>query len=271
MMKYQEYISVAAFIEEKLGRADIAIVLGSGLGGYEEKLENAKSLRYEDIPGFPVSTVKGHSGKLVAGTLFGKKVLMMCGRFHAYEGYDLSLVTLPVRVFKLLGVSRLILTNAAGGVNKAFHPGTIMLINDYINFSGKNPLTGSNIEEFGPRFPDMSTAFSKSLREKAKETAKQENIKLEEGVYCWFNGPTYETPAEVKMASLLGADAVGMSTVPEVIVARHCGMEVLGISTITNLAAGLGEAEINHEEVMEVGRRVKNDFIRLMDGIVKAL
>lgn len=271
MMKYQEYISVAAFIEEKLGRADIAIVLGSGLGGYEEKLENAKSLRYEDIPGFPVSTVKGHSGKLVAGTLFGKKVLMMCGRFHAYEGYDLSLVTLPVRVFKLLGVSRLILTNAAGGVNKAFHPGTIMLINDYINFSGKNPLTGSNIEEFGPRFPDMSTAFSKSLREKAKETAKQENIKLEEGVYCWFNGPTYETPAEVKMASLLGADAVGMSTVPEVIVARHCGMEVLGISTITNLAAGIGEGEINHEEVMEVGRRVKNDFIRLMDGIVKAL
>lgn len=271
MMKYQEYISVAAFIEEKLGRADIAIVLGSGLGGYEEKLENAKSLRYEDIPGFPVSTVKGHSGKLVAGTLFGKKVLMMCGRFHAYEGYDLSLVTLPVRVFKLLGVSRLILTNAAGGVNKAFHPGTIMLINDYINFSGKNPLTGSNIEEFGSRFPDMSTAFSKSLREKAKETAKQENIKLEEGVYCWFNGPTYETPAEVKMASLLGADAVGMSTVPEVIVARHCGMEVLGISTITNLAAGIGEGEINHEEVMEVGRRVKNDFIRLMDGIVKAL
>lgn len=271
MMKYQEYISVAAFIEEKLGRADIAIVLGSGLGGYEEKLENAKSLRYEDIPGFPVSTVKGHSGKLVAGTLFGKKVLMMCGRFHAYEGYDLSLVTLPVRVFKLLGVSRLILTNAAGGVNKAFHPGAIMLINDYINFSGKNPLTGSNIEEFGPRFPDMSTAFSKSLREKAKETAKQENIKLEEGVYCWFNGPTYETPAEVKMASLLGADAVGMSTVPEVIVARHCGMEVLGISTITNLAAGIGEGEINHEEVMEVGRRVKNDFIRLMDGIVKAL
>lgn len=271
MMKYQEYISVTAFIEEKLGRADIAIVLGSGLGGYEEKLENAKSLRYEDIPGFPVSTVKGHSGKLVAGMLFGKKVLMMCGRFHAYEGYDLSLVTLPVRVFKLLGVSRLILTNAAGGVNKAFHPGTIMLINDYINFSGKNPLTGSNIEEFGPRFPDMSTAFSKELREKAKEAAKQENIKLEEGVYCWFNGPTYETPAEVKMASLLGADAVGMSTVPEVIVARHCGMEVLGISTITNLAAGLGEAEINHEEVMEVGRRVKNGFIRLMDGIVKAL
>lgn len=268
-MIYADYVNTAKFIEEKLGRAEIAIVLGSGLGGYEEGLENAKSLAYSEIPNFPVSTVKGHSGKLVSGELFGKRVIMMCGRFHAYEGYELDKVTFPVRVFKLLGVQTLILTNAAGGVNTSYNPGTIMLINDYINFTGKNPLIGANIEEFGPRFPDMSNALDAELREVVKASAKRLKIDIQEGVYCWFNGPTYETPAEVRLARMLGGDAVGMSTVPEIIVGKHAGMKVIGISTITNFAAGLSKGEINHEEVMEVGRRVKADFVRLMDEIVK--
>lgn len=270
-MEFKQYQQAADFVKERLGEAEIGIVLGSGLGGYEEKLENAKFLSYEEVPFFPVSTVQGHAGKFAYGTLFGKKAIMMCGRFHAYEGYDLSLVTLPVRVMKLLGVQTLILTNAAGGVNASFKPGDLMLIEDYLNFSGKNPLMGHNMAEFGVRFPDMSEAYHPGLRALALKAAEQLGIRLHKGVYCWFNGPTYETPAEIRMARSFGADAVGMSTVPETIIAHHAGMKVLGISTITNLAAGLSREKINHQEVMEIGRRVKADFVRLMDAIVEKL
>ncbi len=261
----------AEAVEKALGRADIAVVLGSGLGDYGTSLQNAKSMPYGDIPGFPEATVPGHAGELRAGDLGGKRVIMMRGRFHSYEGYSMDEVTLPMRVFSLLGVKTVILTNAAGGVNTAFAPGDLMLIEDFINFSGKNPLRGENLDAFGPRFPEMSTAYDKDLRALTVETASVLGITLRRGVYMWNNGPCYETPAEIRMARILGADAVGMSTVPETIVARHCGMRVLGVSCITNMAAGVLEQPINHEEVMETGARVKETFKKLLDGVIAAL
>lgn len=269
---YMEVINTAAnAIEAVCGKAEIAVVLGSGLGGYVEALEDAKSLAYSEIPGFPVSTVAGHAGRWWVGTLHGKRVYMMQGRFHAYEGYDLKDVTLPVRVMSNLGVKTLIVTNAAGGVNTSFVPGDLMMINDFINLSGKNPLTGPNLDEFGPRFPDMCYAYDVKLQQLSREVAKDLGIKLQEGVYCWMNGPTYESPAEIRMARTVGADAVGMSTVPETIVARHCGMAVLGFSCITNMAAGILDQPLNHEEVMETGIRVKDTFRALVDGVIKAM
>lgn len=270
-MDMKQYKKAAKAVEKAIGTAEIAIVLGSGLGGYEQKLQDARFISYADIPGFPVSTVPGHAGKLASGELDGKRVLMMCGRFHSYEGYGMGEVTMAVRVMRLLGVHTLILTNAAGGVNEGFKAGDLMLITDHLNFSGRNPLRGPNIDEFGPRFPDMTEAYDPYLREVAREQAEKLGITLKEGVYCWFNGPTYETPAEVRMARILGADAVGMSTVPETIVAHHCGMKVLGISTITNMAAGITGKAISHEEVMEAGVQVREGFTRLMDAIVTAL
>lgn len=271
MMTMKEYKKAAKAVEKAIGTAEIGIVLGSGLGGYEERLTDARNIPYGDIPGFPVSTVPGHAGKLAAGELDGKRVLMMCGRFHSYEGYAMDEVTVAVRVMRLLGVHTLILTNAAGGVNESFHPGDLMLITDYLNLTGRNPLRGPNLDEFGPRFPDMTEAFDPYLQGVAKEQAQKLGIALREGVYCWFNGPTYETPAEVRMARILGADAVGMSTVPETIVAHHCGIKVLGISTITNMAAGITGKAISHEEVMETGVQVRADFTRLMDAVITAL
>lgn len=268
MIPMSVYQTAADCIRSRAGEAELAVVLGSGLGGYEEKLEDAVFIPYQDIPGFPLSTVAGHAGRFAVGTLFGKRVMVMCGRFHSYEGYEMGLVTMPVRVMRLLGVKTLILTNAAGGVNEGFKPGDLMLIEDYLNFSGRNPLRGPNMEEFGPRFPDMSEAYAPALRECALRAAEKLGLSLQKGVYCWFNGPTYETPAEIRMARVLGADAVGMSTVPETIVAHHAGMKVLGISTITNMAAGIKKEKINHAEVMEIGRRVKSDFTRLMDQII---
>ena len=258
-------------IETALGRADIAIVLGSGLGDFGNDLENPKEISYADIPGFPRATVQGHAGKFIMGTLSGKKVLMMSGRFHSYEGHPLEDVVLPIRVMARLGVKKLILTNAAGGVNIDYRPGVLMLISDFINLTGKNPLIGPNLDAFGPRFPDMTDAYDRSLRELTMHAARQLDIDLRRGVYCWMNGPTYETPAEVRMARTLGADAVGMSTVPETIVARHCGIRVLGISCITNMAAGVYREPINHQEVIEMGRNVRGEFAALLTETIRKM
>ena len=263
--------AAAAAIEKACGRAEIAVILGSGLGGYVEALEDATFLDYKDIPDFPVSTAPGHAGRWYAGTLHSKRVFMMQGRFHAYEGYDLREVTMPIRVMRQLGVKTLIVTNAAGGVNTAFAPGDLMLMTDFINLSGKNPLTGPNLDEFGPRFPDMTHAYGVKLQRLAEDVAARLGISLQKGVYCWMNGPTYESPAEIRVARTLGADAVGMSTVPETIVARHSGMDVLGLSCITNMAAGILDQPLTHQEVMETGERVKDTFRALVDGVIAAL
>lgn len=272
MITYSQMQRMAEVIRQRVGGAEIGVVLGSGLGDYAQALEDARFIDYKDIPGFPVSTAPGHAGRWWTGTLHGKRVCMMQGRFHAYEGYDLGEVTLPVRVMKLLGVHTLILTNAAGGVNLAFRPGDLMILTDCINFSGKNPLTGPNLDEFGPRFPDMTHAYDPALI--ALCAAQAERLGLDtvrRGVYCWFNGPCYETPAEIRLARVIGADAVGMSTVPETIVARHCGMRVLGVSCITNMAAGILDQPLEHQEVMDVANRVQGDFRRLLDATIAAM
>lgn len=269
---YMNSINTAAqAIEAACGKAEIAVILGSGLGDYVDALQDARYLDYKDIPCFPVSTVAGHAGRWWVGTLHGKRVYMMQGRFHSYEGYDMWTVTMPIRVMSKLGVKKLIVTNAAGGVNTEYRPGDLMLINDFINLSGKNPLTGPNLDEFGPRFPDMTYAYSPELKKLTAEVAEKLNISIQKGVYCWLNGPTYETPAEIRMVRTLGADAVGMSTVPETIVGRHCGMDVLGVSCITNMAAGILDQPLNHQEVMETGLRVKDTFSALIDGVIAAL
>ena len=263
--------TAAEYIRQVLGTAEIGVVLGSGLGDYVQALEDARMVPYDEIPNFPHPTVAGHAGELWAGTLHGKRVLMMRGRYHAYEGHPLNDVVLPIRVMARLGVKTLILTNAAGAVNVNFAPGDLMLITDFINFSGKNPLTGPNLDAFGPRFPDMSRAYDRRLRALAAEVARQRGITLREGVYAWFNGPTYETPAEIRMARVMGADAVGMSTVPETIAAVHAGMEVLGISCLTNMAAGILDEPLSHQEVMETGERVRDTFRALVDGVIEAV
>ena len=263
--------TAADFLRDRVGTAEIGIVLGSGLGDYVDALENGRWVAYGDMPGFPVSTVPGHAGRWWTGTLHGKRVCMMQGRFHAYEGYGLDEVTMYVRVMKLLGVTTLILTNAAGCVNTAWQPGDLMLLTDCINFSGKNPLTGPNLDEFGPRFPDMSRAYDRELIALCQGEAEKLGMTVRQGVYMWFNGPCFETPAEIRMARILGADAVGMSTVPETIVARHCGMRVRGISCMTNMAAGILDQPLNHEEVMEVANRVRLGFRGLLDATVAAI
>ena len=250
-------------------KPQVGMILGSGLGDMAEKIENPIYINYNDIPNFPISTVEGHKGRLVIGDFEGKIVVAMQGRFHFYEGYELEEVTFPVRVMKAIGVETILVTNAAGGVNKDFKPGDLMLISDHINFTGKNPLLGKNYYDLGPRFLDMSKAYDSQLGDVAKKTAEDIGISLREGVYMWFSGPTYETPSEVKLARILGADAVGMSTVPEVIVARHGGMKVVGISCITNMAAGILDKPLNHEEVVETSAMVKEDFEKLVRGIVK--
>lgn len=249
-----------------VGTVDVALVLGSGLGELATEIQNSVIIKYDLIPNFPVSTVVGHAGQLVYGELSGKKVLAMQGRFHFYEGHSMNVVTYPVRVFAALGAPAIIVTNAAGGSNPDFSAGDLMLITDHINHTGTNPLIGANDDEIGPRFPDMSAAYTKEYQLLAKKVANKLGLKLQEGVYMGFSGPTYETPAEVRMAQIMGASAVGMSTVPEVIVAVHNGMKVLGISCITNLAAGL-QSELNHAEVVETTERVKESF----KGLVKAI
>ena len=261
----------AAKVLAVCGKADIGVILGSGLGDYAEALEDAVKLPYSEIPGFPRSTVAGHAGMWCCGTLHGKRVVMMQGRFHYYEGYGMKDVTLPVRVMQKIGVKTLVVTNAAGGVNLGYHPGELMVIGDIFSMTAQNPLIGPNLDAFGPRFPDMSCAFDKELRALAHECANEQGFALREGVYAQMTGPTYETPAEIRMLRTLGADAVGMSTVPEVIVARHGGMRVLGISCITNMAAGILDQPLNHAEVTETANRVKGQFRNLLDRIIEKM
>lgn len=249
----------------------IGLILGSGLGVLADEIDEAKIIKYDEIAHFPKSTVEGHKGQLVIGKLQGKEVIAMQGRFHFYEGYSMQQVTFPVRVMKALGVEILIVTNAAGGINASFNPGDLMIITDHINMMGTNPLIGPNIDEFGPRFPDMSQAYNRSLIEIAKQCANQLNISVQEGVYAGVTGPTYETPSEIKMLRTFGGDAVGMSTVPEVIVANHAGMKVLGISCISNMAAGMLDQPLSHDEVIETTDKVRTNFIKLVKEIVKTI
>ncbi|MEK3743358.1 purine-nucleoside phosphorylase [Brevibacillus sp. FSL K6-0770] len=261
-----------AFIEPKLSeKPTIGLVLGSGLGVLADEIENPVVIPYHEIPGFTVSTVVGHKGQLVIGKLQGKQVVAMQGRFHFYEGHGLDAVVFPIRVMKLLGVETIIVTNAAGGINEGYDPGDLMLISDHLNMTFRNPLIGPNDDELGARFPDMSEAYSKELRQLARQVASEQGIKLREGVYVGLLGPSYETPAEIRMLRQLGGDAVGMSTVPEVIVARHMKVKVLGISCISNMAAGILEQPLSHDEVMETTEKVKAQFLALVNGIVAKL
>jgi purine-nucleoside phosphorylase len=252
----------------------LAIILGSGLGNFATQVEDATTIEYGEIPGWPLSTVEGHSGKLVVGTIGGVSVAVMQGRVHAYEGYSMNEVTFPMRVLGLLGCTALIVTNAAGGINKSYGEGTLVAISDHINLTGSNAALGRNEPRFGvkkgtgQRFFDMSAAYSPKLRELAHAEAKRQKIPLPEGVYLAVLGPSYETPAEIRAFRVLGADLVGMSTVHEVIVARHMGIEVLGLSLVTNMAAGVLDQPINHEEVMEIGRRVEAQFTSLVKALV---
>lgn len=257
-----------SYIREKaLPEPEWGLVLGSGLGSLAEELTDKVVLPYREIPGFLESTVEGHQGQLIIGFLAGKRILAMQGRFHYYEGYDLQDVTFPVRVMAGLGIKKLIITNAAGGINRNFQSGDLMLIRDHINLLGSNPLRGRNIP--GPRFPDMTEVYSSKLCLLLRDIALEEKISLKEGVYCAVAGPSYETPAEIRFLGLIGADAVGMSTVPEAIVARQCEMEVIGLSCITNLAAGLSLHKLNHQEVMQNGLQAAEKMKALIKGIVR--
>jgi purine-nucleoside phosphorylase len=268
----QGYQEAAQYVQSKIKvTPEIGLILGSGLGILAEEITNPIKIPYHEIPGFPESTVEGHAGQLVIGDLEGKQVIAMQGRFHFYEGYSLDLVTLPVRMMKRLGVKSVVVTNAAGGINTDFAAGDLMIIQDQINFMFKNPLTGPNDTELGVRFPDMSQAYSAELQDKAFQVAKEQGIELQRGVYVSVTGPSYETPAEIRMLRKLGADAVGMSTVPEVIVAVHSGMKVLGMSCITNMAAGILDQPLSHDEVMETAELVKSNFLSLVKGIVKEI
>lgn len=269
-MNYKDKIkeSIDFIVSKTNYKPRIGLILGSGLGSLAEKIEEPKIIKYDEIPNFPKSTVEGHAGQLVIGNLAGKTVIAMQGRFHFYEGYPLKDVTFPIRVMIGLGVDSLIVTNAAGGANTSFKPGDLMIIKDHINFTGQNPLIGENLNDLGPRFVDMSRAYDREYINTAKESGERLGLSLKEGVYMWFTGPTYETPSEVKLARTLGADAVGMSTVPEVIVANHQGVRVLGISCITNMAAGILDQPLNHEEVIETSMKVKDDFEKLIVDII---
>ncbi|HET6974305.1 MAG TPA: purine-nucleoside phosphorylase [Pyrinomonadaceae bacterium] len=246
----------------------IAIVLGSGLGGFADEFDEAVGVPYEEIPGFSRSTAQGHAGRLVIGKVDEVPVMAMQGRVHYYEGYSLEQVTFPIRTFKLLGVKTLILTNASGGINVQLSQGALMVISDHLNMMGDNPLRGPNDERFGPRFPDMSAVYAPELQEIVIEEARAIGVEVRRGIYGALSGPSYETPSEIHLLRNLGADAVGMSTVPEAIVARHMGLEVLGISCITNMAAGISDEPINHEEVMATGDRVRDVFTLLLQRVV---
>lgn len=273
MNDYYDLVRRAAdFLRGSIGEIpDAGIVLGSGLGDFTDGLQDSVSIPYGEIPHWPASAVVGHAGKLVAGTIGGRRVAALSGRAHFYEGHTMQVATFATRVLGLLGVRTLILTNAAGGINLNFKPGTLMVIDDHINLMGTNPLVGTNDERFGPRFPDMTEAYSKRLRRIADEAAAARGVSIAHGVYVAVHGPSYETPAEIRYLRTIGADAVGMSTVPETIVGRHMGMEILGLSCITNPAAGVLPQPLVHAEVMEVARRVRGEFSALLEAIVERL
>jgi purine-nucleoside phosphorylase len=250
---------------------ETAIVLGSGLGDFSDTLLDALATPYASLPHWPASKVVGHAGRLVIGTVAGRRIAALSGRVHFYEGYDLATVAFATRVIGRLGVKRVILTNAAGGINAAFAQGALMIIDDHINLMGSNPLIGPNDDRFGPRFPDMSEVYSARLRKMADEAARAKGVGVSHGIYLATHGPSYETPAEIRLFRSMGADAVGMSTVPEAIAARHMGMEVLGISCISNMAAGMSPQPIVHEEVLATMQRVRSSFISLLEGIIERL
>ncbi len=257
------------FIQSKYSlQPTIGLILGSGLGEYAEEMEEANFIPYEDIPDFPVSTVEGHVGRFVLGYCMGKPTIMMQGRFHFYEGYKGEDIALPIRVMKGLGVEILLITNAAGGIRETFKPGDLMVIKDHINIAGVNPLIGKNSVAYGPRFPDMSRAYDREIQRIIHLSAIHEKIDLQEGVYAMMSGPSYETPAEIKMLRLLGADAVGMSTVPEVIAAVHCGLLVGGISCITNMAAGILDQPLKHQEVVETAELTRDTLKRCLNRVI---
>jgi purine-nucleoside phosphorylase len=254
-----------------LGVPEIAVVLGSGLGAFADELQDSVVIPYGDIPNFPRSTAIGHAGRLVVGKVGELTIAAMQGRVHQYEGYSAREAGFPVRVLARLGVKSLVLTNAAGGINSAYAQGALVVLSDHINLQGSNPLNGPNDDRFGPRFPGMSEAYCSSYRQLAQTAARGLGIDLKEGVYAALSGPSYETPAEIRYLRAIGADLVGMSTVPEVIVARHMGIDVLAISCVTNMAAGLSAGEINHEEVLETGERVRGTFLALLTAILPGI
>jgi len=269
---YGKVRETAAWLKERYGKPpDVAIVLGSGLGEFTRALNDAVTCAYADVPNWPASAVVGHAGQLVVGTIRGKRVAALSGRAHFYEGHDLRTVTFGVRALATFGVRTIILTNAAGGINLTFKPGTLMLMDDHINLLGSNPLVGPNDERFGPRFPDMTEVYSNRLRTIAVEAASSLGQPLARGIYVALHGPSYETPAEIRFLRTIGADAVGMSTVPEAIVARHMGIEVLGVSCISNMAAGILPQPLTEEEVIETTHRVRDQFIALVEGILERL
>lgn len=266
MSNYSEAVD---YINSKIScKPTIGLVLGSGLNDLADEIQKPTIIPYKDIPHFPDSTAPGHKGQLVIGELEGQNVLVMQGRFHHYEGYSMDTIAFPVRVMKLLGINVLIVTNAAGGINKSFKPGDLMVISDHIKWGEGHPLLGPNPSEFGPRFYDMSTAYSPRLIDITNKSAHSIELPLQHGVYSFMTGPNYETPAEIRMLRILGADAVGMSTVPEVLTAVHCGIEVLGISCITNMAAGILDQPITDDEVIETGKMVKKEFAALLKKVI---
>jgi len=267
--KVQE--SVASIRKRYSGKPAIGLILGSGLGAYADTFKNRTAIPFDELPNFPRSMVLGHAGKVILGEADGVPVAALQGRVHFYEGYSMKDVVFPVRVLGGLGIRQVIVTNAAGGVNSNFRPGDLMLITDHINLMGTNPLIGNNIDELGVRFPDMSEAYDSAMRDVALRAANRQGIEVRQGVYIAFSGPSYETPAEIRMCRSLGADAVGMSTVPEVIAAGHMGIRVLGISCITNMAAGILPRKLTHREVMETTERVKDQFIALLRATIPEL
>lgn len=269
---YNKIMESLDYIQSKVSRnPKIAIILGSGLGDLVNDVKDAENISYTDIPNFPVSTVKGHEGKLVFGTINNIEVLLMQGRFHYYEGYSMKEVTYPIYVMKQLGIEKIIVTNACGGINKTFEPGTLMLIRDFINLFGDNPLIGINDERLGPRFPDMSEPYKLEFIDKAKKIGNELGIKYSEGVYAGFMGPYYETAAEIVMIGRNGADAVGMSTVPETIVANYLGIDVLGIACITNMATGIQKVKHSHERVVETAKKASTDLCRWVSKIIEEI
>lgn len=278
MQEYLELAEIQEAVEFILARSQylpkIGIILGSGLGDLANAVEDPDVIPFNEIPHWPVSTVKGHQGKLVIGLLEGKPVLVMQGRVHYYEGYSIAQVTFPIRVMQRLGIENLIVTNAAGAVNPDYLPGQLMLITDHISLmamGGQNPLRGPNLDEFGLRFPDMSQAYDRALLELARKVALQNQIPIQEGVYVCLAGPSFETPADLRFLRTIGVDAVGMSTVPEVIVARHGGMHVLGLSGLSNKANLDGNSITTHEEVLEAGRQMVPSFVRIIRGVVREM
>lgn len=263
----------ADYVLSKISRMtqpiQMGIILGSGLGSLADFIEDRAEIKYADIPHYPTSTVPGHEGKLIIGTLGGKRVLAMKGRFHYYEGYDVQQVVHPIRVMKALGIANLLITNAAGAINRNFRAGGLMLIKDHINLSSVNPLRGKNLDEYGPRFPDMTHVYDLELRLMVKQVARKHGIQLFEGVYAYMPGPSFETPAEIRALGILGADAVGMSTVPEAITASHCGMNIIGISCLCNMAAGILDKPLCHQEVLDAAEAAKEKFTKLVLEVVR--